>query len=208
MDARAVSDARRVVDAAEVQAQPTVRPQPAARPPAAARPRVAQLRLAQQGETARRAAQPWLAQRWDFRRRATGGTAARSGVLLTARGSVGGLFIACFLTLLIADWTGWYALADLAFVAGGTAAAWYTKPGALLALAVSPPLIFFGACVCAELLTASGMFATATGIFVTLGDAAPWLFIGTALTLGVALSRGLSGEIAGLIADLRGVIRR
>jgi hypothetical protein len=129
-------------------------------------------------------------------------------IQLTARGSVLGLFVACFLTLLLADLTGWRAVADLAFVAGGGAAAWYTKRGALLKLTVSPPIIFLAACVCAEMLTRSGTFATATGIFVTLGTSTPWLFIGTALILGVSLSRGLAGEIADLVADLRGAFRR
>ncbi len=142
-----------------------------------------------------------------------GGDERRAGtrpapIQLTARGSVLGLFLACFLTLLLADWTGWRAIADLAFVAGGGAAAWYTKRGALLPLAVSPPIIFLAACVCAELLTASSTFTTATGIFVTLGTSTPWLFIGTALVLVVALGRGLAGEISDIVADLRGLFRR
>jgi hypothetical protein len=154
-----------------------------------------------------RLARQRLAPPQDFRQRIVRLAVARPAVQLTARGAVLGLFVACFVTLLLADWTGWTALADLAFVAGGGAAAWYTKPGALLPLVVSPPVIFFCACACAELLTASGMFTTATGILITLGAASPWLFIGTALTLGVALSRGLPGEIADLVADLRSVIR-
>jgi hypothetical protein len=125
-------------------------------------------------------------------------------IQLTARGSVLGLFAGCFLTLLFADWTGWTAVADLAFVAGGTAAAWYTKRGALLPLAVSPPVIFFAACVCVQLLTASGTLAAVSGILVTLGTSSPWLFFGTALILVIAASRGLPGEIADIIADLRG----
>jgi hypothetical protein len=128
-------------------------------------------------------------------------------IQLTARGSVLGLFITCFLALLLADWTGWRAIADLAFVAGGGAAAWYTKRGALLPLVVSPPIIFLAACVCAELLTSSSTFTTMTGIFVTLGTSMPWLFIGTALVLAVALGRGLAGEIADIVADLRGAFR-
>ena len=129
-------------------------------------------------------------------------------IQLTARGAVLGLFAACFVTMVLANWTGWSAIADLAFVGGGAAAARYTKPGALLALVVSPPMIFLAACVCAELLTSSGTLATVTGIFVTLGTSAPWLFIGTALILAVALCRGLPGEIADLVADVRGVTRR
>jgi hypothetical protein len=143
----------------------------------------------------------------DVRQWVAGRVAARPAVQLTARGAVLGLFAACFLTLLLADWTGWSALADVAFVAGGAAAAWYTKPGALLPLVVSPPVIFFCACVCAELLTASGLFAIATGILITLGTASPWLFTGTALIFAVALTRGLPGEIADYWADLRGLIR-
>lgn len=109
---------------------------------------------------------------------------------LTARGAVLGLFVACFLAILLANWTGWTALADLAFVAAGGAAARYTKRGALLAVVVSPPAIFLAASVCAESLTMSGTLATLTGIFVTLGTSAPWLFLGTALVLVVALRRG------------------
>ena len=129
-------------------------------------------------------------------------------IQLTARGSVVGLFAACFLTLLLADWTGWRAIADLAFVTSGGAAAWYTRRGSLLPLAVSPPIIFLVACVCAELITQQGTLTTAIGIFVTLGTSTPWLFIGTALVLGVSLSRGLADEIANHMAELRGVIRR
>ena len=115
-----------------------------------------------------------------------------------------GLFITCFLAMVIAGWTGWSAVADLAFVVAGGAAALYTKRGALLALTVSPPVIFLAACVCAELLTASGTFATATGIFATLGTSAPWLYAGTAVILVVALCRGVSDEIGDLVADVRG----
>jgi hypothetical protein len=134
-------------------------------------------------------------------------TAARprpAQIQLTARGSVLGLFITCFLAMVIAGWTGWSAVADLAFVVAGGAAALYTKRGALLALTVSPPVIFLAACVCAELLTASGTFATATGIFATLGTSAPWLYAGTAVILVVALCRGVSDEIGDLVADVRG----
>jgi hypothetical protein len=93
------------------------------------------------------------------------------------------------------------------FIAAGGAAARYTKRGTLLAIVVSPPAIFLAACVCAESLTAPGTLAVLTGIFVTLGTSAPWLFTGTALVLVVALRRGLPGEIADITADLRGAIR-
>ena len=124
-------------------------------------------------------------------------------IRLTARGAVLGLFAACFLTLLLAAWTGWSALADLAFVAGCAAGAWYTKRGALLAVVVSPPLIFFIACLLVQWLTSTGTIYTLEGIVITLGTSAPWLFLGTALTLGIALFRGLPGELMDVFDDLR-----
>ena len=134
--------------------------------------------------------------------------AARADIRLTARGAVLGLFVACFVTLLLSAWTGWSALADLAFVGGCAAGAWYTKRGALLAVVVSPPLIFFIACLLVELLTSSGTIYTLEGIFVTLGTSAPWLFLGTALTLGIALFRGLPGEFVDIFDDLRVLWKR
>lgn len=129
--------------------------------------------------------------------------AARPGIQLTARGAVLGLFVVCFAAMVLAEWTGWTALTGLVFVAGGGAAARYTKRGALLPLAVSPPVIFLAACAAAEMLTAPSTFATLTGIIVTLATASPWLFTGTALILGIAVCRGLPGEIADLMTDLR-----
>ena len=114
-----------------------------------------------------------------------------------------GLLVMCFVVMVLAEWTGWTALTGLAFVAGGGAAARCTKRGALLPLAVSSPVIFLTACAGAELLTARSTFATLTGILITLATASPWLFTGTALILGVAVCRGLPGEIADLAADLR-----
>jgi hypothetical protein len=124
-------------------------------------------------------------------------------VRLTARGAVLGLFAVCFLSLLLAEWTGWSGLGDLGFIGGCAAAAWYAKRGALLAIAISPPVIYFAACLISEWLTSSGTFALFEGIFVTLGTSAPWLFSGTLLTLGIALCRGLPGEIVDFIDDLR-----
>jgi hypothetical protein len=124
-------------------------------------------------------------------------------IRLTARGAVLGLFAVCFFSLLLAEWTGWSALGDLGFVGGCAAAAWYAKRGALLAIVISPPVIYFTACLMSEWLTSSGTFALFEGIFVTLGTSAPWLFFGTLLTLGITLCRGLAGEVVDFIDDLR-----
>jgi hypothetical protein len=125
---------------------------------------------------------------------------------LTARGAVLGLFVACFLALLLADATGWSAIADMAFVGGCGGGAWYTKRGAMLPLAVSPPLIFFLACLLVQWLTAPGGLALLTGIFLALGTSAPWLFLGTALTVAIGLYRGLGGEVVDLLIDLRDLV--
>src|ERR1700677_4085539 len=115
-------------------------------------------------------------------------------IRLTARGA--GLW-------LLAVWPRWSAIGDLGFVGGCAAAAWYAKRGALLAIAISPPVIYFAACLISEWLTSSGSFALLEGIFVTLGTSAPWLFSGTLLALGITLCRGLPGEVVDFADDLR-----
>jgi hypothetical protein len=124
-------------------------------------------------------------------------------VRLTARGAVLGLFALCFLSLLLAELTGWSAVGDLGFVGGCAAAGWYTKRGSLLAITISPPVIYFAACLITEWLTSSGTFILLEGMFVTLGTSAPWLFTGTVVTVVIGLWRGLPGEIMDFIDDLR-----
>jgi hypothetical protein len=111
-------------------------------------------------------------------------------VKLTGRGAILTLFVLTLVSLLLAAWTGWGMLADVAFVCGCGVVTYYTRTSGLRGLVVSPPLLFLAACVCAEVLTASGAFTAAEGTLVTLGTSAPWLFIGTALTVAVALGRG------------------
>ena len=109
---------------------------------------------------------------------------------LTSRGAIVVLFLLCFLGLLGSAWTGWSILADAAFVCGCSAVTYYTKFAGLRTIVVCPPLIFLAACVGAEAVTASGRFALAEGVLVTLGTSAPWLFTGTALTIVIAFGRG------------------
>jgi hypothetical protein len=110
----------------------------------------------------------------------------RGSVRLTGRGAIVALFLLCFLSLL----TGWSALAYAAFVCGCGGVTYYTKFDGLRTVVVCPPLIFLAGCLCAEAVTASGKFAFAEGVVVTLGTSAPWLFTGTALTIVIALGRG------------------
>jgi len=105
---------------------------------------------------------------------------------LTGRGAIVALFLLCFLSQL----TGWSVLADAAFVCGCGVVTYYTKFAGLRNVVVSPPLVFLAGCICAKAATASGLFALAEGILVTLGTSAPWLFTGTGLTVAIALGRG------------------
>jgi hypothetical protein len=114
----------------------------------------------------------------------------RASVRLTGRGTIAAMFVLCFFTQLIADWTGWGTLAGAAFVCGCGAVTYYTRTSGLRAVVVAPPLVFFAASTCAELLTAPGTFLAAEGILVTLGTSAPWLFTAAGLTAVVAIGRG------------------
>ena len=117
-------------------------------------------------------------------------------VKLTGRGAVVALFAVCFLGLLIAAWTGWSAFADVLFVLACVLVACYTRASGLRGLVVCPPLAFFAGGVLAQLLTAPDAFSAATGILITLGLSAPWLFTGTGLTVVIALGRGWRPELA------------
>jgi len=111
-------------------------------------------------------------------------------IKLTARGAVVALFAASLLGLLLAAWTGWTAVADAIFVVSCGVVAYYTRAKGLRVVVVCPPLAFLAGSVCAQLITAPDSFSAAEGILVTLGTATPWLFIGTALTVAIALGRG------------------
>jgi hypothetical protein len=114
----------------------------------------------------------------------------KASVRLTGRGAVAALLALCFVTQLIAAWTGWGTLAGAAFVCGCGAVTYYTRTGGLRAVVVAPPLLFFAGTACAQVITAPGTFLAAEGILVMLGTAAPWLFTGTALAVVVAIGRG------------------
>jgi hypothetical protein len=135
----------------------------------------------------------------------------RSGsisITLTGRGAALALFAACFLGLLIAAWTGWNLLADATFVMTCGLVACYTRPSGLRGVVVCPPLAFLAGSVLAQLITAADAFTTATGILVTLGTSAPWLFTGTGLTMAIALGRGWRPELAtSMVANLRQALR-
>jgi hypothetical protein len=123
----------------------------------------------------------------------------RSGsITLTGRGAAIALFAACFCSLLIAAWTGWDLLADAMFVMTCGLVTCYTRASGLRKLVVCPPLAFFAGSVLAQLLTAPDAFSVVTGILITLGISAPWLFTGTGLAVVIALGRGWRPALPGL----------
>ena len=134
-------------------------------------------------------------------------------VKLTGRGAIVVLFLACLSGLLVAAWTGWSAVADALFVMSCGAVAYYTRASGLRKVVVCPPLVFFAGVVCAQLITAPDAFSAATGILVTLGTSAPWLFTATALTFVIALTRGYRPQLPApsetpLIGNLLETFRR
>ena len=122
----------------------------------------------------------------------------RSGsITLTGRGAAVALFAACFCSLLIAAWTGWDLFADAMFVMTCGLVACYTRVSGLGKVVVCPPLAFLAGSLLAQLLTAPDAFSVATGILVTLGISAPWLFTGTGLTVVIAVGRGWRPDLPG-----------
>jgi hypothetical protein len=120
--------------------------------------------------------------------------------MLTGRGGVLVVFGTCLLGLLVADWANWGELADATFFMASSLTAYYVRPGSLLPVVISPPLLFFLACGAEKVMTAPGAASTLEGTLVALADSAPWLFAGTALTLAIGLLRGLRGEVRALIS--------
>jgi hypothetical protein len=131
--------------------------------------------------------------------------AGRARIALTGRGAIAGMLLLFLVSLLVASWLEWGVLAGASFVIGSVAAAWYTRPRDLLAVAVSPPLLFFCTLVCVKAVTAQGavVISTMEGTALTLANVAPWLFAGVILYLIVAWARGLPQCVTELRHGLR-----
>jgi Domain of unknown function (DUF6542) len=133
----------------------------------------------------------------------------RQALQLTARGAILGLLLLFFVLLLLSNWLGWGWLAGAGFAAGSVAAARYTQRRGLLAVMVTPPLLFCCDLVVLKALTASGnaLLSTAGGTALALGGLAPWLFAGVVLALIVAWFRGLPQCVAELRQELHPGLR-
>jgi hypothetical protein len=132
------------------------------------------------------------------------GSGRAAAVRLTGRGAILALLVLSFLGLIVSDGLGWGMFADGMFVAACIVIACYTKPSDLLPVTVCPPLTFFVACVCGKLITSAGGTSAAEGTLVTLATSAPWLFLGTAVTILIGLRRGLLDNIRELRRGLQG----
>jgi hypothetical protein len=130
--------------------------------------------------------------------------AGRGATQLTGRGGVLAVFGACFTGLLISDWLDWGEFANAVFFMASSLTAYYVRPGSLLPVVVSPPLLFLAAGIAMSAITSSGMLAGLEGLIVTLAGAAWWMLGGMVATVGIAAFRGLHTEVAALLADLRG----
>jgi hypothetical protein len=139
-------------------------------------------------------------------RRPAGGL--RASVRLTGRGGVVALFAACFLSLLLAAWTGWAMLADVVLIMTCGLVACYTRPAGLRSVVVCPPLAFCAGSILAQLITAPDTFSALAGVLITLGTSTLWLFSGTVLTMAIALGRGWRPELlATMLGNLRVALR-
>ena len=131
--------------------------------------------------------------------------AAAPAARLTGRGAVLGMALIFTVGLLAATWLGVTVLAGVFFVLGCGLAAWYTRPADLLTVVLAPPILFSGALILVEAMTASGslVLSVAAGSVVVLVGVALWLAAGLVVTVAIAWSRGLLQCIRDLRRDLR-----
>jgi hypothetical protein len=131
--------------------------------------------------------------------------AATPAARLTGRGAVLGMAVLFAFGLLMAAWLGATVLAGIFFVLGCGLAARYTRPPDLLTVVLTPPILFSGALLVVEAVTASGslFLSVVAGSVVVLASLAWWLLAGMILTVGIAWPRGLPQCLREFRQDLR-----
>ncbi|WP_026127128.1 DUF6542 domain-containing protein [Nocardiopsis xinjiangensis] len=127
---------------------------------------------------------------------------------LTGRGGILLIVLFSFTGTMIAHAASWPAAPGIAFTAACLMTAVLVRPPDLLSLSVSPPIAFFVSAVSAECLLALGnegfTRVLVLGLASRLAEVAPWLFLGTALVLVIAVFRGLPGNLRELGDELNG----
>jgi hypothetical protein len=121
-----------------------------------------------------------------------------------------GMAVVFTVGLLAASWLGVTVLAGILFVLGCALAAWFTRPPDLLIVVLTPPILFCGALVLVEAVTASDslFLSVAAGTVVVLVSLPLWLAAGLAVTVAIAVPRGLLHCVVDLIRDLRAELAR
>ena len=127
---------------------------------------------------------------------------------LTGRGGVLIIVLSSFTGTMIANLASVPAAPGIAFTIACLVTAALVRPADLLSLSVSPPIAYFVAVVGAESMLAAGNDGFGRilllGLASRLAEVAPWLFLGTALVLVVAVFRGLPGNLRTLGDELNG----
>jgi hypothetical protein len=116
---------------------------------------------------------------------------------------VAAVFVVCVAGCFIASWTRWDAFAGWVFFMATGLAVYYARPGTLLPVVVSPPVLFLVACMCAKLATTAGLITAMSAAVVTLAGVAGWMITGTGLAVVIALGRGVASEIGDLAESFR-----
>lgn len=133
---------------------------------------------------------------------------ARSYV--TARGAMVAMLGFFLVSDLIASWLHLAVMIGLGYAGACVLAPFFVRRHALLQVIVAPAAIFLVAVIISQVLTAQGTsrhgkaLSVLEGTFLTLAAIAPWLFAGTALGIGAAMTQGLPQSIRDLAAGLRG----
>lgn len=133
---------------------------------------------------------------------------ARSHV--TARGAVVAMLGVFLVSDLLASWLHLAVMIGLGYAGACVLAPFFVRRHALLHVVVAPPAIFLVAVIISQVLTAQGTsrhgkaMSVLEGTFLILAAIAPWLFAGTTLGIGAAMTRGLPQSIRELAAGLRG----
>jgi hypothetical protein len=132
-------------------------------------------------------------------------TAASPAARLTGRGAVLGMAMVFTVGLLAASWLGATVLAGILFVLGCALAARFTRPTDLLIVVLTPPILFCGALIFVEAVTAPGslFLSVAAGSLVVLVSLPLWLAAGLVVTVAIAVPRGLLGSVGYFLRDLR-----